>query len=287
MPVESITTAPTDANVRSPDGSVGYGFRLFKFLSGGRVRDYVRVGAGIGGATIYSDLRVQTEEALRTRKERRFPEYRATHSTGLMDYPWSRITGEHISKYPQAMDLGIVFHTLVYGLDDVFDDGFTDPKSYTDGNKFLRDALGVVKVQGVSGDEIYGDMITTLGFDYPNIGDRKKELLSDMNSYLSDYASLTIEASTKTSWTFDEALAMRKRVTGDLGGTIGKIFSYASEKPYDHDSSRILWCATMIGQFADDLWDLHNEAGENTHNLFLLLARERHPDEAQQLRGLI
>src|SRR6266403_2798586 len=162
----------------TPDkmSSARYFTQIAKNFSGGSVGNYLRL-IPPSLPILGHDLGVQIRDAVSTRKKRRFPEYRASHTLGMLNYPWSKITGESMGQHPAGFDAASAFMTLVYGLDDVFDNGLIHPKNYRNSVDYLKDNIRLLQIGEINGYDMLGAVLTTIAYDFPPRGNRKQELV--------------------------------------------------------------------------------------------------------------
>jgi hypothetical protein len=253
-----------------------------KMFGGGSLRDYASMGWSIQTYAHSLFLRAKLKGI---EDDRRFPEYRCSHTISALGLIWERVTGHNLTHLPQAIDLGSEVVTMVYGLDDVMDKpGFNNRHVELSNGNFLAECLKELEIGGVGGHEILSHMLTTLALDYrsPN----NQELFQDIIKYLETWIDLHRNGNGGAQWTFDSALNMRRKVSQEFGAILGKVFSYAVDGAPSEDGIKVIEMMGLAGQFHDDLWDLVDEEKDNTHNMFLLLSKE-YPNERESIKACL
>ena len=227
-------------------------------------------------------------------EDRRFPEYNTPHTLTYLSLFWSEHSGRSILRYPHAIDAASAFISLIYGLDNAMDDSAPlrlfarDPK--VTNQDFLDRSLRAVNLAGYNGHKILGHFISSIALDYPNAHHGRKELLDRCVNFMQEWVTLHRKTRGSERWSFASALAMREHASGQLGVLIGELLSYADARGvHDKAELTVLKMIGMAGQFFDDVCDLVEEApdvpNDDTHNLYLLIAREEYPQEYEALYG--
>jgi hypothetical protein len=261
---------------------VAYLIEGIKMFGGGSPRDYASMGWSV---KTYAQSLFLRAELNRLEDVRRFPEYRCSHTISTLGLIWERVTGKQLKHLPQAIDLGSEVVAMVYGLDDVMDKpGFNRRHVELSNGNFLAECLKELEIGGVSGQEIFSNMLATLSLDYRS--PYKQELLQDILNYLDTWVDLHRNGNGGAQWTFDSALDMRRKVSQEFGAILGKVFSYAVDGVPSEDGIKVIEMMGLAGQFHDDLWDLVDEEKDNTHNMFLLLSQQ-YPSERESLRAYL
>ncbi len=217
---------------------------------------------------------------------RRFPEYRLSYTVAAMSTVWEDMSGLKLS--PAAIDSSSQLIALTYALDDIYDYPEFDRENYQgmDRTESLGKAFNAVNLSGYSGHDMMDHLVSTVALDFPPEQSRQNEIVDDTVAYLSDFHAVHVEPKRDT-WDFQSALAMRKRVSGDLGKLVGKMFAYSAGDRNPNAGIAAMQIMGIAGQFHDDLWDLCEENTQNTHNMFLLLAREHYPVEHEAITRTI
>lgn len=217
---------------------------------------------------------------------RRFPEYRASYTISAMGTIWEEVTQ---SKLPaSSLDASNQLITLVYALDDMYDSPEFDKSGYQhlDAPDSLNLALENVKENVYIGHDILNHLLSTIALDYPDNAPRQQEIVNDIVRYLHDFHQAHTSPQ-KEPWDYHSALEMRKKVSGNLGALIGKIFSYSIDSDVPSSGIAAMEMMAIGGQYHDEVWDLFDENTSNSHNMYLLLSREQFPDEYTKLVNVI
>ena len=276
---------------------------IFNTYGNGSVNDYLKLRCNSKLLFEAVSLRILPSKG---KKQRTYPEYEISYSVGILAAVWKKISKESINKYPNAIDASAILLTLVYAIDDYLDEQINDKEKLKLHKEFiaqkslkpncLMDILERINISNINGKNTYNHFISVINNNYKNLSSQEKiNIIDEVDSFIVKCIEhcLINESSTtqkKDILDFNDGFNEKLLFTGTFAKLISYTFSYSRQanKSQIESESLIIIVISMIGQFHDDLWDIHQDITKNSRsNLFLTYSKENHPSEYFAIKNFV